>query len=106
MTRRVHQAGIPLAAGTDSFGDPAKDATPNLHREMQLLVDECGLTPLEAIHAATYQGARAIGIEKSYGTVEAGKVADLVILREDPSTDIRRTTNIVAAIKAGVIYQR
>jgi imidazolonepropionase-like amidohydrolase len=73
---------------------------------MQLLVDECGLTPLEAIHAATYEGARAIGIEESYGTVAAGKVADLVILREDPSSDIRRTKNIEAAIKGGVVYQR
>ena len=73
---------------------------------MQLLVNECGLTPLEALHAATYEGARAIGIEKSYGSVEAGKVADLVILREDPSSDIRRTTNIASVIKAGVVYQR
>jgi imidazolonepropionase-like amidohydrolase len=106
VTRRAHDAGIPLAAGTDSFGDPAHDATPNIHREMQLLVEECGLTPLEALHAATYQGARAIGIEKSYGTVEAGKVADLVVLRSDPSSDIRRTKNIASVIKGGVVYPR
>jgi imidazolonepropionase-like amidohydrolase len=106
ITRRAHQDGIPLAAGTDGFGNPTRDSAPNLHREMQLLVDECGLTPLEAIHAATYEGARAIGIEESYGTVAAGKVADLVILREDPSSDIRRTKNIEAAIKGGVVYQR
>jgi len=106
VTRRAHHDGIPLAAGTDSFGDPARDTAPNLHRELQLLVDECGLTPLEAIHAATYEGARAIGIEKSYGTVEAGKVADLVILREDPSSDIRRTKNIAAVVKGGVVYRR
>ena len=106
ITRRAHQDGIPLAAGTDSFGDPKKDAAPNIHREMQLLVDECGLTPLEAIHAATYEGARVIGIEKSYGTVQAGKVADLVVLREDPSSDIRRTKNIAFVVKAGVVYPR
>lgn len=106
VTRRAHEMGLPLAAGTDSFGSPARDTTPNLHREMQLLVEECGLTPLEAIHAATYEGARAIGIAKSYGTVQAGKVADLVILREDPSSDIRRTKNIAAVVKGGVVYQR
>lgn len=105
-TRRAHEMGIPLAAGTDSFGNPARDAVPNIHREMQMLVEKCGLTPLEAISGATWTGARAIGIEKSYGTVEPGKVADLVILREDPSSDIRRTTGIAAVVKGGVIYQR
>lgn len=106
VTRRAHEAGVPLAAGTDGFGNPARDAAPNLHREIQLLVDECGLTPLEAIHSATYEAARTIGIEKSYGTVEAGKIADLVILREDPSSDIHRTTNIAAVVKGGVVYQK
>jgi imidazolonepropionase-like amidohydrolase len=105
-TRRAHQMGVPLAAGTDSFGNAARDAAPNLHREMQFLVEDCGLTALEAIHSATYESARTIGIEKSYGTVEAGKVADLVILREDPASDIRRTKNIAAVVKGGVVYQR
>jgi imidazolonepropionase-like amidohydrolase len=105
-TRRAHRMGVILAAGTDSFGNPARDTVPNLHREMQFLVEECGLTPIEAIHAATFEGARTVGMEKSYGTVEAGKVADLVILREDPSTDIRRTKNISAVVKGGVVYRR
>jgi imidazolonepropionase-like amidohydrolase len=106
VTKEAHHLGLPLAAGTDSFGNPNRDAAPNIHREMQLLVDECGLTPIEAIHAASYEGARTIGIEKSYGTVEAGKAADLVVLREDPSTDIRRTQNIASVVKGGVVYQR
>ncbi len=105
-TRRAHQLGVPLAAGTDSFGNPGRDAAPNIHREMQFLVEECGLTPIEAIHAATFVGARTVGMEQSYGTVETGKVADLVILREDPTSDIRRTKNIAAVIKGGVVYQR
>jgi imidazolonepropionase-like amidohydrolase len=106
ITRRAHHDGIPLAAGTDNFGNPARDPVPNIHREMQLLVEECGLTPLEAIHSATYEGARTVGIEKSYGTVEVGKIADLVILREDPSSDIRHTRNIAAVVKGGVVYQK
>lgn len=105
VTRKAHELGVAMAAGTDSFGNSNRDAAPNIHREMQLLVDEAGLTPLEAIHAATYEGARTVGIEKSYGTVEAGKVADLVVLRDDPSSDIRRTRNIVSVIKGGVVYQ-
>ena len=105
ITRKAHLAGVPLAAGTDSFGNPGRDALPNIHREMELLVKECGLTPLEAIHAATYEGIRTVGMEKAYGTVEAGKVADLVVLREDPTSDITRTKGIVAVIKGGVVYQ-
>jgi imidazolonepropionase-like amidohydrolase len=105
-TCAASRAGIPLAAGTDSFGNPGRDAVPNIHREMELLVKECGLTPVDAIHSATYNGARAIGIEKSYGTVEAGKIADLVILGRDPSSDIQHTTDIVSVIKAGVTYPR
>lgn len=103
-TRRAHEMGIPLAAGTDSFISRAPDALPNIHQEMQLLVEKAGLTPLEAIHAATLEGARAIGIEKTCGSIEAGKTADLVILREDPSGDITRTRSIAAVIKGGVIY--
>jgi imidazolonepropionase-like amidohydrolase len=105
-TRRAHEMGVTLVAGTDSFGNPNHDAEPNIHREMELLVNQCGLTPLEAIHDTTYEGARTIGMEKSYGTVEAGKIADLVILRDDPSTDIKRTRDIFAVIKGGIIYQR
>jgi imidazolonepropionase-like amidohydrolase len=106
ITRRAHHDGVPLAAGTDNFGNANRDSVPNIHREMELLVDKCGLTPLEAIRAATYNGARTVGMEKSYGTVEAGKAADLVILRDDPSTDIKRTKNIDAVIKGGIIYRR
>jgi imidazolonepropionase-like amidohydrolase len=105
-TRRAQEMGATLAAGTDNFGNPNRDAVPNIHREMELLVDKCGLTPIEAIRAATYNGARTVGMEKEYGTVEAGKVADLVVLREDPSTDITRTKNIDSVIKSGIIYRR
>jgi imidazolonepropionase-like amidohydrolase len=105
-TRRAHEMSVTLAAGTDSFGNPARDAVPNIHREMELLVEQCGLTPLEAIRAATYNGARTVGMEKSYGTVESGKIADLAILRDDPSTDIKRTKDIFAVIKGGIVYRR
>jgi imidazolonepropionase-like amidohydrolase len=106
VTRRAHEMGVMLAAGTDSFGNPARDELPNLHKEMQLLVEKCGLTPLEAISAATLGGARAIGVDKDYGTVAVGKTADLVVLREDPSADVRRTRGIAAVVKGGVVWQR
>jgi len=105
-TRRAHEMGVTLAAGTDTFGNPNRDSVPNIHREMEMLVEKCGLTPLEAIRAATFNAARTVGMEKAYGTVEVGKVADLVILRDDPSTDITRTKDIVTVIKGGVTYPR
>ncbi len=73
---------------------------------MELLVTKCGLTPLEAITAATINGATALGIEKSYGTIAKGKVADLVILTADPSADIRNTTKITYVIKGGKLHKR
>jgi imidazolonepropionase-like amidohydrolase len=80
ITRRAHQFGIPIVAGTDFSEHPESQDFPNIHTEMELLVSKCGLTPLEAITTATRNGATALGIEKSYGTVTKGKTADLVIL--------------------------
>jgi imidazolonepropionase-like amidohydrolase len=71
---------------------------------MRLLVEKAGLAPVEAINSATQEAARAIGIEKSCGTIESGKIADLIVLREDPSKDTSKTKNIAAVVKGGVIW--
>lgn len=106
VTTEAYHAGVPLVAGADHFGDAAVVALPNIHMELELLVTQCGLTPIQAIGAATYWGARAVGAEKLYGTVEPGKAADLTILRQDPSTDIRHTRSVVAVVKGGVLYRK
>lgn len=64
---------------------------------------KCDLTPLDAIRAATFNGARAIGIEATHGSVEAGKVADLVILADSPVDDIANVSKIVAVVKGGAL---
>jgi len=102
MVRRANAAGVPIAAGTDFLGG----STPNLHAELQLLVDRAGLTPLQAIRAATLNGSRALGAQDSLGTVAAGKLADLVVLSADPSRDVRNTQTVVAVIKGGVMRAR
>jgi imidazolonepropionase-like amidohydrolase len=60
---------------------------------MELLV-ECGLTPLEAIRAGTFENARFFRQEDRLGSVEAGKLADLVLIEGDPSKDIRRMRQV------------
>lgn len=102
MTRRANEIGVTLTAGTDHIGG----SSPNIHAELQLLVSKSGLTPLEAITAGTRNGARAIGIEKDYGTLEKGKFADLVILSANPAADIRNTQTIEYVMQGGKLYKR
>ena len=64
-----------------------------------------GLTPGDALRAATINAARMIGREKDLGTIEPGKLADLVILDGDPLADIRNTTRIYRTLKGGVVYE-
>ncbi|MFY9621306.1 MAG: amidohydrolase family protein [Pyrinomonadaceae bacterium] len=106
FTLRAHIRKIPIVAGTDVFESPATRDFPNLHSEMELLVNKVGLTPLEAITTATRNGAQVLGIADSYGTIATGKIADLVILSADPSTDIRNTTRIEYVIKGGKAHKR
>jgi imidazolonepropionase-like amidohydrolase len=101
MTREAHRRGIPVASGTDAIGG----SSPNLHVELQLLVDSAGFTPLEAITSATLVGARAVGAD-SLGTLEPGKVTDLVVLAGDPTADIANTQTVVAVMRAGRMHIR
>lgn len=106
VTRRARELGVKVVAGTDSIGAPGRDALPNLHAELELLVTKCGFTPLEALTAATRTGAETLGITDSYGTIAAGKVADMVVLSGDPSKNIRNTTKIVYVVKGGRLHKR
>jgi imidazolonepropionase-like amidohydrolase len=98
----AHRAGVRLLAGTDDMGRQS----PNIHGELQLLVRQVGLTPLEAIRSATQYGAEALGAQDSLGTIAPGKVADLVVLRADPSADIRNTQTIAYVMQRGRLHAR
>jgi imidazolonepropionase-like amidohydrolase len=106
ITRRAHEMGVPILAGTDLMGDTLVDSLPFLHVEMELLVREAGLRPLEAITAATMRGAAAVGASDSLGTIAVGKVADLVVLAADPTLDIRNTRAITHVVKGGLVHPR
>jgi imidazolonepropionase-like amidohydrolase len=101
--KKVFDAGVPIVLGTDSgfFGVFLGVST---QIELELLV-EAGLKPEDALRAATINAARMIGREKDLGTIEPGKVADLVILDADPLADIRNVTRIFRTLKGGVAYE-
>lgn len=102
--RLLHNAGVLLLAGTD-VGIPTLVPGISLHEELVLLV-ECGLTPLEALRAATLNPARVLGLADSLGPIESGKLADLVLLEANPLADIHNTQRIRAVVADGRLYRR
>ncbi len=104
-THLAHEAGVLVTTGTDWF-EPADDFDlPHTHQEMALLVESAGFTPMQAIIAATRNGAIAIGRGKTHGTVELGKVADFVVLDADPLDDIHNTSRIRFTIRNGHVVR-
>ena len=97
------RAGGLLVAGTDPTGYGGVVAGFANQRAVELLV-EAGFTPVEAIRIATLNGATLLGVQAQVGTVEAGKAADLVVVRGDPSTRIADIRNVEIVFKDGVGY--
>ena len=100
----MQRAGVPLLAGTDAL-NPYVFPGFSLHDELALLV-EAGLTPAQALRAATYAPAQFLGATDSLGTVAPGKLADLVLLDADPLAAVRNTTRIAAVVANGRLYDR
>lgn len=101
VTALAHRLGVPISTGTDRPEGPSADREPGLFDEIEHLVREAGLTPLAAITAATWNGARVLGLDHDRGTVAVGRAADLVVTRGDPSTDITELRRPVLVLKAG-----
>ena len=99
-TAKLARAGITIGTGTDIWQIPT-----GVHMEMEELVAS-GLSPAQAIRAATGGSALILGADKDFGTIEVGKQADLVLLDADPLTDIRNTRRIAAVIKGGRLIDR
>lgn len=99
LLRRMQRRGVRILAGTDT---PNAYCVPGfaLHRELALLVD-AGLTPAAALQAATLNPAEFLGLANDFGSIEPGKIADMVLLDADPLANIANTRRIHGVVRRG-----
>ncbi len=99
--KKVHEAGITVAMGTDA-GNPLTLHGPSIYAEMEAMA-AAGLSPMDVLVASTRGGARAMGRENDFGTAEAGKIADLLIVAADPTTTVANLRRVRYVVRAGVL---
>jgi MFS family permease len=100
VTGALHRAGVPLVAGTDAMGLPLIAPGTSLHRELELLT-ESGLTPYEAIRAATVAPAVFLRKDNEFGSLDVGKRADLLLLEGNPLQDVAQLKQLVGVMVRG-----
>lgn len=98
---RAHAAGVRIAFGTDSGVSPHGLNA----KEFELMV-ACGMSPMEAIQSATLEAAKLLRIEDRLGTLEPGKIADVVAVPGDPIQDIKLMSQVGFVMKAGKVYRQ
>ncbi len=103
LVSQMRDAGVGLLAGSDVSATWMVPGF-SLHEELQSLV-RAGLTPLEALQAATLNPALYLNEADSLGTIESGRLADLVVFGADPLADIRATRDVRLVVKDGVAYE-
>jgi imidazolonepropionase-like amidohydrolase len=105
VTNQAYRAGVQISAGTD--GDtPLSDPYPALFDELELLHDAARLSPMAVIQAATINGAKAMGESNDMGTLEPGKLANMVVLDRNPLNDVRNFRSVVLTVKRGRPFPR
>jgi imidazolonepropionase-like amidohydrolase len=102
LVAAMHRAGVGIMAGSD-FSDWALVPGVDLHNELALFV-EAGFTPMEALQTATLEPAKFLGRLETQGTIEKGKIADLVLLDANPLEDISHTRMINAVVVGGRLF--
>jgi imidazolonepropionase-like amidohydrolase len=98
------EEGVNIALGTDQLPAEPNDGTTSTAREAQYYV-EAGMTPLQALRAATIEPARMLNAEDTIGSLEVGKYADIVAVAKDPTEDIKALRGIQFVMKGGHIYR-
>jgi hypothetical protein len=105
LLREMHRAGVRMLVGTD-VGALSMLPGYGVHDELAILVERVGMTPMQALQAATRNPAAFFGMQDSLGTIAPGMLADLVLLDADPLRDIRNTTAIHAVLMNGRLLDR
>jgi len=105
MVGAMRRAGVPFLAGTDAA--PGIYVMPgfSLHDELANFV-EAGFTPMESLQTATSNPAKFLGMEGALGSIEAGKIADMVLFHANPLDDIHNTRKISAVFVEGRLFDR
>jgi imidazolonepropionase-like amidohydrolase len=101
----MNRAGVGLLAGTDGVLVPYSFPGFGLHEELMVFV-QAGLSPMQALQTATYNAAKCLGMLDSMGTIEQGKIADLVLLDANPLQDIRNTRKIATVVVGGRVFDK
>lgn len=102
--RRVHAAGGRIVVATDA-GNPLTLHGPSIYQEMEAM-QAAGLSAADIVVMGTRNGARAMGREQDFGTLEAGKLADLLVLSEDPTRDVRAFRSLTHVMRGGALRAR
>jgi imidazolonepropionase-like amidohydrolase len=102
--RRVRAAGITIATATDA-GNPMTLHGPSIYEEMEAMQD-AGIPASEVVVLSTRNGALAMGRLEDFGTLAAGKIADLLVLDEDPIRDVRAFRSLTHVMRAGVLREQ
>lgn len=102
--RRVHASGGTIATATDA-GNPLTLHGPSIYNEMEAM-QAAGLSAADIVVMSTRNGAMAMGRARDFGTLEAGKLADLLVLTEDPRADVRAFRSLTHVMRAGKLHRR
>ena len=101
--RMAYDAGCVLSTGTDQVGFTFLPGF-GLWREMEIFA-EAGVPPMDVLRAATVNGAKAIGVSGLLGALEAGMLADFVVLDGNPLEDIGRVRSVHRVVKGGIVFE-
>jgi len=105
ITGQAYRAGVQIAAGTDNVA-PWTDPWPDLFHELSDLHSRAGMPPVAVLRSATQVSARAAGQERDMGSIEPGKLANMVVLKDDPLATLDNLKSVVMTIKRGRVFER
>jgi imidazolonepropionase-like amidohydrolase len=102
--RRVHEAGVTIATSTDA-GDPLPLHGPSIYNEMEAM-QAAGIAAPDIVVMSTRNGALAMNRLDDFGTLEAGKIADLIVLEQNPNENVEAFRSLTHVMRAGVLREQ